>query len=160
MSDLYREDYYQWVEQQKGFLERGEFNKLDTLNIVEVMRLEMGSTQGTLESHLTILLLHLLKYQHQTRVINPVLPEPYNCRSWFASIDRARMEANTSMRRNPSLKTYKEEAIREAYPRAKKLAIKEMNPYLQRHQHLNKDTFPETCPWSFDQLMMEDWLPE
>ena len=99
MENLYKSDYHGWIKQQRELLKNGEYHKLDTPNLLEAMQLEMGNNRHTLESHLTILLLHLLKYQHQTQIINPVLPEPYNCRDWFISIDRSRMDIKSLLRK-------------------------------------------------------------
>ena len=119
----------------------------------------MGHLRHTLESHLTVLLLHLLKYQYQTQVLNPLFPEPYDCRDGFASIDRSRGEIQALLRKNPSLQRVVESELEEAYPRAKKMAIKEMNRYVQAHQKLDKNSIPEHCPWSFHEFLSEDWLP-
>ena len=40
------------------------------------------------------------------------------------------------------------------------MAIKEMNRYVQKHQKLNSNSFPAECPWTYDQIVVEDWLPE
>ncbi|WP_257265998.1 DUF29 domain-containing protein [Endozoicomonas sp. ONNA2] len=33
------------------------------------------------------------------------------------------------------------------------------SPCLQKHQQVAESDFPDQCPWSFDQMMEEDWLP-
>ncbi len=81
----------------------------------------MGSELGTLEHRLTTL--HLLKYEYQQRVVNPLLPEPCQCRDWLKTIDRTRLAINKLIRRNPQV----DEQISEAYPDARRLAVREMN---------------------------------
>ena len=159
MENLYESDYHGWIIRQRELLKNNRLNELDIPNLLEAMAQEMGNNHHTLESHLKTLLLHLLKYQHQVQVINPVLPEPYNCREWFASIDRARDDIGSLFRKNPSLKRETDKAISEVYPNAKRIAIKEMNRYVQKHQQLNNRSFPSECPWTFDQIIEEDWLP-
>lgn len=160
MENQYRTDYHGWISQQRELLKNRQFNDLDVPNLLEAMALEMGDISGTLESHLTTLLLHLLKYQYQTQVINPVLPEPYNCRDWFGTMDRVRNSIQTLIRKNPSLKRLTDETLTDAYLQAKRIAIKDMNRYVQKHQQLDNNSFPAECPWTYQQITTEDWLPE
>ncbi|WP_422475573.1 DUF29 domain-containing protein [Endozoicomonas sp. ALB032] len=159
MENLYKSDYHGWIARQRELLKNNRLNELDIPNLLEAMEQEMGNNYHTLESHLKILLLHLLKYQHQVEVINPVLPEPYNCREWFASIDRARDDIRSLLRRNPSLKRETGVTLCEVYPSAKRMAIKEMNRYVQKHQQLDNNSYPPECPWIFEQVIEDDWLP-
>ncbi len=159
MENLYHTDYYRWVKQQKEHLKNREFDRLDLDNLIEEVE-DMGKSEPrTIKSHTTNLLLHLLKYDYQTRVINPVLPEPYNCRDWLGSMDRARSGVRDVLSENPSLNQRAPDLLTESYPEAKRLAIKEMNRYVQPHQMLDESSYPAECPWSFEQIMKEDWLP-
>lgn len=90
MKNLYKTDYYQWLQQQKDYLSNRQFDKLDIENLIGEIG-DIGWELDTLETRLTTLLLHLLKYHYQTQVINPVLPEPYNCRDWKNTISRTRL---------------------------------------------------------------------
>ena len=74
------------MQQQRDLLKADRFNELDKLNLLDVMSLDMGNISNTLESHLSILLLHLLKYQYQTFVLKPDLPESKEFGSWYDSI--------------------------------------------------------------------------
>ncbi|MGI9283385.1 MAG: DUF29 domain-containing protein [Endozoicomonas sp.] len=158
MKDLYETDYYRWVEQQKEYLTNRQFDQLDVDNLIGEID-DMGSELDTLESRLTTLLLHLLKYDYQVRVLNPILPEPYNCRDWMATIDRTKIAIRKLLKKRPHLKSMLNMSMDEAYPDGKLLAIKEMNRYVMKHQQLDEHSFPEMCPWTFDQIMEEDWLP-
>ena len=160
MSDLYKNDYRQWLHSQQVLLKARRFDDLDLDNLLDAMEYHMGDIKHALESHLVILILHLLKHQHQTCVINPQRRESQEFRSWFDSIDNARTDIRRLMRKNPSLKSHTTDAIADGYPDAKKSAIKQMNKYLPKAQHLDKNSFPDTCPWTFEQIMTEDWLPE
>jgi hypothetical protein len=51
----------------------------------------------------------------------------------------------------PSLKNYWQEIMSKAYKEAVKVAIKETD--------LDISVFPNDCPYSFEQLEKEDWLP-
>ena len=158
MPNLYETDYYGWLEQQKKYLINHQYDRLDLDHLIGEIE-AMGGELDTLESRLTTLILHLLKYQYQTQVLNPVLPEPYNGREWLATIDRTRLAINKLVTKKPHLKTVLDTCLAEAYPDARRLAIKEMNRYVMKHQQLTEESFPGQCPWSYDQLTEENWLP-
>ena len=158
MKNLYETDYYQWLQQQKDYLSNRQFEKLDIENLINEIG-DTGSELDTLETRLTTLLLHLLKYHYQTQVINPVLPEPYNCRDWKNTISRTRLALIKLIKRRPHLKGHENDILPESYKDAKHLAIEAMNYYVQPHQQLNNESFPDVCPWSFDTIMQEGWLP-
>ena len=157
-DSLYHRDYLQWVQQQKQLLINRQFDQLDIDHLIEEVE-DMGSELDTLESRLTTLLLHLLKYQYQTEVVNPVLPEPYNCRNWKGAIREQRKQLIRLMKKKPHLKSLITEAMSEAYTDGKELAIEAMNDYVQPHQRLDNRSFPSECPWTFDRIMEEGWLP-
>ncbi|MGI9279754.1 MAG: DUF29 domain-containing protein [Endozoicomonas sp.] len=158
MENLYKTDYYQWIKRQKELLANRQFDQLDLKNLIEEID-DMGSDLDTLESRLTTLLLHLLKYQYQVQVINPNLSEPYNCRNWKGTIREQREQIKRLMKKRPHLKYEKNNALAEIYPTSKKLAIEAMNDYVQSHQQLNNNSYPAQCLWSFEQIMEEGWLP-
>lgn len=157
-SELYKTDFYRWKEQQKQYLINRQFDCLDLQRVIEEFD-DMGNELDSLESRLTTLLLHLLKYQYQTQVINPVLPEPYNCRNWKGTIREQRAQLVRLVQKRPHLQTLLPDTLPDAYSEGKKLAIKAMNDYVQPHQQLNENSYPGACPWSLNQIMEEDWLP-
>ncbi len=157
-NNLYETDRYQWIEQQKQKFRNGQYDQLDIENLFWEIE-SMGSELGTLEHRLTTLVLHLLKYDYQQRVLNPVMPEPYNCRDWLGTISRTRLAIDTLVSKNPHIKPQIDEQLAEAYPKAKKLAIEDMNRYVQPHQRLTAKSFPGACPWTFSQMVQDDWLP-
>ncbi|MFK0571737.1 DUF29 domain-containing protein [Endozoicomonas sp.] len=157
-NNLYETDRYQWIEQQKQKFRNGQYDQLDIENLFGEIE-SMGNELGTLEHRLTTLILHLLKYDYQTKVLNPVQAEPYDCRDWLGTIDRTRLAIQKLVKKNPHIKPQIEEQLSEAYPDAKTLAIEAMNRYVQTHQRLNSSSFPKTCPWSYEQIMEGNWLP-
>ena len=159
INNLYDTDYHQWVEQQKQLLQSGQLDRLDIKNLLEELGEVGKQNQHALESHLINLILHLLKHQYQTQVINPQRYEPQEFRSWYDSIDTARRETRRLMKKNPSLRSRMAEVITDSYPDAKAGAINQMNKYLPKDQRLTDQSFPAECPWSYDQLIDDDWLP-
>jgi len=159
VNTLYDTDFYSWTQQQAELIRQRRFDELDLDNLAGEVA-DMGRSEPrSLTSELKTILLHLLKYDYQTRKINPGLPEPYDCRNWLDSIGRARDDARDILADNPSLKQKQEQLTVTAYKRAKALAVKEMNRYLLPQHQLTSRSFPKSCPWTFDQIMQEDWLP-
>ncbi|WP_422450240.1 MULTISPECIES: DUF29 domain-containing protein [unclassified Endozoicomonas] len=156
---LYHSDYPKWLALQRTLLAERRFDELDIDNLLHTMEYRMGDFVDELESHLVNLLLHLLKHHYQTQVINPRRDEPQEFRSWFDNIDSARGEISRLLNKHPYLKSHQDEAVVTSYPYAKKRAIKQMNQYLPHEQWLTDTSFPEACPWPWEQLLDEDWLP-
>lgn len=138
----YEQDFYGWTQEQARLLREGRFAELDVANIVEEIETLGRSERRELTSRLRVLLSHLLKWQYQ--------PE-YRGRSWSATIETQRDEARTVLAENPSLKPQVEDITVDAYRRARRDTARETL--------LPADTFPASCPWSFDQAIADDFWP-
>ena len=80
-SELYERDFYAWTNQQAALLRVGALTAADIENIAEEIE-SMGKTEKReLVSRLTVLLLHLLKWQFQATG---------RCRSWMLTIKEQR----------------------------------------------------------------------
>ncbi|MGB8843229.1 MAG: DUF29 domain-containing protein [Aliidongia sp.] len=144
MSDpsLYDRDFYAWANEQAALLRAGKLSAADIENIAEEIE-SMGRTEKReLVNRLTVLLLHLLKWQYQ-----PILQGP----SWQVSIRNQRFDIIDHLADNPSLKS----AVVEAMTRAYREAIGEAG----LATGLPERTFPTECPWSFDRIMDAAFWP-
>lgn len=142
-STLYDRDFYAWANEQAALLRAGKLDAADIAHIAEEIE-SMGKTEKReLVSRLSILLLHLLKWQFQ--------PGRRGA-SWEATITVQRDDLSDHLRDNPSLKAKLDEAIADAYRKAAILAVGETG--------LPKSTFPAVCPWPFERLMDMDFWPE
>lgn len=142
-SSLYEQDFYAWANEQAGLLRAGKLAQADIEHIAEEIE-SMGKTEKReLVSRLVVLLLHLLKWQFQ--------PGRRGA-SWQATIRLQRRDLTRHIRDNPSLKANLDEAISYAYGNAIIEAVGETG--------LLEGTFPTACPWSFEQMMAEDFWPE
>jgi Domain of unknown function DUF29 len=104
---------------------------------------DLGNEQRhAVESHLRILLAHLLKWVYQPQ---------RRRRSWQTSVLNARTEITRRLERNPSPQHAWPEMLAWAYPKARQLAATETG--------LLRATFPEACPWDLAQVLDEDWWP-
>lgn len=142
-SSLYERDFYAWANEQAALLRAGKLTQADIEHIAEEIE-SMGKTEKReLTSRLTVLLLHLLKWQYQ--------PARRGA-SWEVTISNQRRDLSVHLKDNPSLKAKLGEAIEYAYANARGEAYAETG--------LPKTNFPSTCPWSFEQIMNEGFWPE
>lgn len=160
MENLYETDFYKWIQKQKQLLINRQFDRLDLDNLIEEVE-DMGKREPrSLESHLTTLLLHLLKYQYQTYVLEDKWIAEMVVHTWYPSMDNPRREIRKLFQDSPSLQPQTGELINSAYKEAKSSAIKQMNKYIkQESKKLNASSFENHCPWTFEQVMEDDWLP-
>src|SRR5437667_4006458 len=61
----YEEDFYAWTVEQARLLRSGEFSSVDVANVAEEIESLGRSDKRDLESRLTVLMMHLLKWQIQ-----------------------------------------------------------------------------------------------
>ncbi|WOG27186.1 DUF29 domain-containing protein [Endozoicomonas sp. 8E] len=161
MENLYETDYNRWLGQQRDLLAQGQFDQLDIPNLLEVMDSEMGDNTRELGFHILILLVHLLKYDYQKRVLQDPWVEDRVIYTWLPSINNPRREIERHMKKNPSLEPMVNDILAEVYPTAKRDAIKELNKHIRiENKRLHKDSFPDQCPWTFEQMTDDDWLPD
>ena len=141
-TTLYESDFYAWANQQAALLRAGNLSAADIEHIAEEIE-SMGKTEKReLVSRLTVLLLHLLKWQFQ--------PERRG-KSWRTTIRVQRLDLSRHLKDNPSLKSRTPEAIEDAYTTALIEAANETD--------LPEETFPSACPWTFDQIMDDGFWP-
>ncbi len=141
--NLHDSDFYAWSLEQAGLLRAGRVGDADLAAIAEEIE-SMGKTEKReLVSRLTVLLLHLLKWQCQPAGRG---------NSWRLSIANARDEIADLLADNPSLKTVIDEVTASAYRYARRKAAIETD--------LGEEGFPGQCPWSFAQVMDAGFWPE
>ena len=143
MSDLYEQDFHAWTGQQARLLRAANWQEADVAHLIEEIESMGRSERRELVNRLVILLLHLLKWQHQ-----PAL----RGNSWRLSIKEQRLRLSGHLADNPSLKSYLDQAIAQAY----RLALIEA----ERQTGLSEQTFPEKCPYTFDRMVDENFWPE
>src|SRR5271169_2992029 len=131
----YERDFYSWLMEQARHLRQSRLDALDRDNLAEEIE-ALGREQfNKLVSALRVLMLHMLKWDHQTAL---------RSRSWVLSIEEQRLEIADVLADNPGLRPRIAEAIVRAYRRARIEAAKETG--------LDETVFPPDCPYSFDDL--------
>ena len=139
----YEQDFYSWTQEQAELLKTGRFSELDIANLIEEVESMGRSEKRELESRLTILLLHLLKWKYQ---------EVRRGRSWQLSIDEQRIQFEKTLNENPGLKPTLDQIIKDAY----KLAVIKA----ARETKTSKCIFPESCPWTLAQFIEDVFYPD
>ena len=102
----YDHDVYGWANEQSALLRAGKFSVADIGNIAEEIESLGKSQKSELVSRLTVLLLHLLKWQFQPG---------HQCRSWQLSIREQRRKVTRHLAENPSLKGKLPAVLADAY---------------------------------------------
>ena len=140
---LYERDFYAWALEQAALLRAGQLASADIENIAEEIESMGRSENRELISRLAVLLAHLLKWQFQPG---------YRGRSWQLTIMEQRKKLARHMKDNPSLKARLDEAIADGY----ELAAFEA----ERETGLDPQTFPAMCPYTYAQMLDDDFWPE
>ena len=142
-NTLYEADFVRWLGEQARLLRAGEWAELDIENLAEEIEGVSRSERRQLFSRIQVVLLHLLKWQMQ--------PERRSS-GWNRTIDEQRDRIEAVLKDSPSLRGVVGEAVTESYPRAKRKAVYETR--------LDDQNFPAACPFSPQQVLDEDFLPE
>lgn len=143
IHDLYEQDTFQWFNENAKFLREKKFELLDIDQLAEEIESMGKAEMYELESFLKILFLHLLKWKYQ---------KDYQGKSgWLLSIKEHRKRANKQISKNPSLKSYLQEIVLDAYGLARAMAVTETG--------LEPDIFPEEMPFTLKEALTEEWLP-
>lgn len=136
----YERDFYSWMMEQARHVREARWDAVDRENLAEEIE-SLGREQfSKLESAIRVLMMHMLKWDHRPQLWG---------RSWWASISEQRLRLNDILEDNPGLRPRIEEAITRAYRRARLRAIKETE--------LDEDTFPETCPYSWNDITSREF---
>lgn len=135
-APLYERDLYAWSLEQARLLKERRLDEVDAENVAEEIIDVGGVEYDKLESALRVLLMHMLKWDHQTSK---------RTRSWENTIMIQRSHVLRQLRKNPSLKTRLKEAVTAGYEDARLLASSETD--------LDLDGFPAACPYDWETIL-------
>ncbi len=140
----YEADFVLWLERQAELLRQGRVHDLDLENLAEEVESIGRSDKREVYNRLTVLLVHLLKYQFQPNK---------RTRSWRSTIREQRRQIKLVFQDSPSLaKSYAPNAFDTIYRDARQDAGDETK--------LSVDTLPETTPYTLEQVLDENFFPE
>jgi len=145
---LIDQDYCAWVQEQIRLLHGRQFDQLDLEHLPDELHALAWFVQREIEKNLEIICNHLLKYKYAREYLND---EPC-CASWRSALLDARQQIADELEDSPSLQDYPTEELEFGY---------EMATYqVYQQTNLPHDTLPKVCPWTLNQVLDLDWLPD
>ena len=142
-SVAYDDDFFAWTQEQARLLREGELVEIDSENLAEEIESMGRSVRRELRNRLALLIMHLLKWQYQ-----PV----FQSRSWSGTIREQRAQVRELLDESPSLGAVITDGLTSIYASALRKAALDTG--------LAETTFPTLCPYTPDQILSEDFLPE
>jgi hypothetical protein len=141
----YDEDLVAWTEEQVALLREGHLDALDRENIIEEIESLGKSQQRELSSRMVVLFAHLLKWQFQPDLRGA---------SWRSTIRVQRAGIQDVLDDSPSLKRHFDDAtwMAKRWRHGVEQAVIETG--------LPRVDFPTICPWTLDQVLDDDFLPD
>ena len=140
--NLHDQDFYAWTQEQARLIKDNLLGKLDLIHLQEELISMGASERRELDSRLSVLLMHLLKWKYQPA---------RQCKSWIRTIKIQRIEVIKHLKSNPSLRAVAGEYLLDAYDTAILKAAEETN--------LDDDVFPTSCEWTIDQVLDDNFYP-
>src|SRR5215471_12801358 len=112
---LYDQDFYAWTQEQAALLREGAVQDLDLPHLAEEIESLGKSDLRALESHLEVLVLHLLKWQYQPggRLTG---------HSWYDTIVEQRRQISLVLRDNHTFRRLIPAILLDVYPSARQRA--------------------------------------
>ncbi|MCX7089612.1 MAG: DUF29 domain-containing protein [Methylococcales bacterium] len=139
----YDKDFYGWTQEQALMLRAGRLQELDIENLIDEIESMGRSEKRELQSRLTVLLVHLLKWHYQAS---------RRGRSWDLTIIGQRLKLESVIKDSPGLKPQLPEILSDAYRIARVDAAKETG--------LDIAVFLPACPWTYEQITDDSFYPE
>lgn len=142
VSKLYDDDFVAWASETARLLREGRFGEIDIENLAEEVEAMAGRDRREMASRLTILMMHLLKWQQQPGKRSS---------SWRSTIATQRAELQRLLKQSPSLRREVPQSVTEVYEDAVEQASIDTG--------IPEDSFPRECPFSPDQILDRSFLP-
>ncbi|MBD2628806.1 DUF29 domain-containing protein [Trichormus variabilis] len=140
--EMYTKDFHAWTQAQVNLLKTQQWDILDTVNLIEELETLGRKERQEIRNRLAVLLGHLLKWQFQAEK---------RTNSWLSTIKEQRIQIKLLLEDSPSLKPYLEEVFLTAHELGLALAIRETK--------LGEQVFPDLCPYTLEETLNSDFLP-
>ena len=143
MNTAYETDIVVWANEQAALLRAGKLSQLDIERIADEVEDVGKSEERELASRMAVLLSHLLKWRFQ---------QERRSRSWRDTIGGQRVAIARRLAKTPSLRPDLQdpEWMSDVWTDAGTKAIDETG----------LSDFPAACPWSNDQILDVEFLPD
>jgi hypothetical protein len=139
------EDFHGWLLDQAAALRARDYEALDWDHLAEELEIMAARERREMKDRLITLQEHLLKLKCEPT-------EVHRHNSWRNTIEETRERISDILEDSPGIfQGKREEMLVETYKRARKAAA--------RSSGLPLSTFPEECPWTYDQIVDEEFFP-
>jgi hypothetical protein len=139
----YDDDFFAWTEEQARLLREGELADIDVENLAEEIESMGRSLRRELRNRLAVLIMHLLKWQRQPM---------FRSRSWSGTIREQRKQILMLIEESPSLRPLLTSELSDIYAVSLAKAAAETG--------FAETSFPPDSPYTPEQILSEDFLPE
>jgi len=159
-ADLRERDFYTWSLGQARALRERRFRALDLENLADEVENLAKTEARELTSYSARILEHFCKLAYWAWL------RDRNERIWRAEVDAYRGRATRILRGSPGLKHILSQILEDAWDDARRKLAKETarsavsDPQFARVAELGKQAYPDACPWTFDQVMDDNFWPE
>ncbi len=142
LKEIYEEDFLLWIEKTIKLLSDRTLEDLDYENLIEELATVGRSEKRTVESLIKQILIHLLLYQYWTA------EHDRNAHHWKGEILSFRDQLQSDLD-SKTLYNHSMNSLDKLYKSAVKLATIKSN----------LKSLPSQCPYTFAQILDENWLP-
>lgn len=144
-AELYKQDFFEWTQATAVLIRAGKWYDIAPEALAEEVESLGARDHRELRRRLQRLVTHLLKWQYQPS-------RRQTGRSWRSTIRTQRQEIADLLEQSPSLRRTVPDALGARYTLAREHA--------SSHTRLPLAIFPETCPWTPEQVLDPDFWPE
>ena len=138
LKELYDLDDYLWIQETVKLLKEKQFNQLDLENLIEELE-DLGSEKRyAVKSLLEQIIRHLLLLEYWHSELER------NYRHWKSEVTSFRIQINDRMTKN--FYNYLKDNLPSIYRKSRKYVVDKSG----------LETFPESCPYTLDQLLDEE----
>ena len=145
----YDDDFYAWTQHQAAVLRAMPVsdNRFDREHVAEEIEDLGKSERDAVRSQIRRIIEHLLKLGYS--------PAEQARLGWLESIDDARETLSDKL--TPTLGRAARDGLEKLYAEGRRRAVRA----LRRHGEPDAaDVLPTDCPYTFDQILREDWYPD
>ncbi len=142
-AELYDTDFAEWALRNAELLRSGRTGEADLEHIAEEIEDMAKRERDATRRRLARLIQHLLKWQVQPAKRG---------KSWQSTIVEQRYRISDLLKENPSFRPRMNDWIAEEYDHAVRLATIDTG--------LERDHFPKAWPYTVEQSLDQDFLPE
>ncbi len=140
--DLDDTDFFEWTQETAEKIRRQAFHEIDLAALAEEIE-DLGKSKlSEVISRLTTVIIHLLKLDFQPGK---------KTNSWIRTIRRERTVLEIIFDQSPSLIDKGKRDLDRTYKRASREAAGETG--------LPRKTFPQECPYTYEQILDPDFFP-